>query len=285
MTVSSPARVAEYPPGSSYGPRRLVDHEFVWVLKGSARWRVERREGDVTEVLLRPGMVALARAGDLDRYDWDPEQTSSHAYVHFHTTSGPDLTSVPPVRRLDTSHEPLGALCAHLLRLRSQSEATALLRTSHVVSLLLDLFVDGPLPRPPQPVSPRLVPALDLVRRTWRAQGMCLMRNKDLADACGVSPAHFSRTFAREVGTSPAAALELVRLAHAATTLTRSNLTIDQVARLTGFADAYHFSRRFSGAYGQPPGRYRTMAGQDPYDPLARAGLLDLWQDIVRSEQ
>ena len=66
------------------------------------------------------------------------------------------------------------------------------------------------------------------------------------------------------------AAFELLRLARAATLLTRSNLSVAAVAEDCGFANPYHFSRRFHRTYGQPPGRYRRAATRlEPTEPLA----------------
>jgi AraC family transcriptional regulator len=55
------------------------------------------------------------------------------------------------------------------------------------------------------------------------------------------------------------------------------------VAHHAGFANPYHFSRRFHRVYGQPPGRYRRAPTRlEPSEPLAHAGLLALsdrlWQ-------
>jgi AraC family transcriptional regulator len=85
-------------------------------------------------------------------------------------------------------------------------------------------------------------------------------------------------------GTGPVAAFELVRLARAATLLARSNLSVAAVAEACGFANPYHFSRRFRGTYGQPPGRYRRAATRpEPTEPLAQAGLLALSDRIWRA--
>jgi AraC family transcriptional regulator len=49
------------------------------------------------------------------------------------------------------------------------------------------------------------------------------------------------------------------------------------VADDCGFANPYHFSRRFRRVYGQPPGRYRRATTRlAPTEPLTRAGLLAL---------
>ena len=40
LTVSG-SGVAVYPPGATFGPRRLPDFEFVWLLQGTAEWHYE----------------------------------------------------------------------------------------------------------------------------------------------------------------------------------------------------------------------------------------------------
>jgi transcriptional regulator GlxA family with amidase domain len=90
--------------------------------------------------------------------------------------------------------------------------------------------------------------------------------------------------FRHHYGIGPVAAVELLRLARAATLLSRSNLSVAAVARDTGFANPYHFSRRFQRVYDQPPGRYRRATARlEPSEPLARAGLLPLADRIWRT--
>jgi AraC family transcriptional regulator len=73
------------------------------------------------------------------------------------------------------------------------------------------------------------------------------------------------------LGIGPVAALELLRLARAATLLIRSNLSVAAVAQDCGFR----------GVYGQSPGRYRrTTTRPAPSEPLAQAGLLALSERI-----
>src|SRR5918998_6357912 len=77
-------QVADYPPGADFGPRELHDFEFVWVLRGSAVWTVRQRPAAApVDCLLRPGTLALARAGTVDSYHWDDDMGTTHAYVHF----------------------------------------------------------------------------------------------------------------------------------------------------------------------------------------------------------
>ncbi|MBM7790777.1 helix-turn-helix domain-containing protein [Tenggerimyces flavus] len=270
--------VAHYPPKATYGPRVLDDFEFVWMLSGSARWEC----GDL-DLPLRPGTLLLARPGMRHRFAWDPRRPTAHAYAHFSVPSR-GLLPAPdtwPLTRALTPADPMAALCRYLLWLsRTPGPATAE-RANDMVGCLLDLFVAGPLPSDesvdglPEHVE-RLV---DHVQSAWRsgsgeARALSLA---ELATAARVSSGHLSRLFRERFAVGPVAAIELVRLARAATLLQRSNLSVGAVSESCGFANPFHFSRRFSSAYGASPRAYRAASGEaDPLEPVVRAGLLPL---------
>jgi AraC family transcriptional regulator len=269
--------VAHYPPGATFGPRTLRDFEFVWLLRGSARWC----EG-ATSLDLRPGTLLLARPGMRDQFSWDRHRASVHAYVHFSLVGElpasmrqPDMW---PLTRELSSADPLGALCRYALWLGRHTSANAVARRADVLSWLLDLFLRGPLPSDDDgDLPPHLARLADRLRTSWRSDGTCAPSLRELAAAARVSPGHLCRLFRREYGIGPVAAIELVRLARAATLLQRSNLTVAAVATTCGFANPFHFTRRFRHAYGVPPRVYRaTHAVDDPLAPLARVGLLPL---------
>ena len=70
----------------------------------------------------------------------------------------------------------------------------------------------------------------------------------------------------------------------AAAMLQRSNATLEEVAAACGFANAYHFSRRFRASYAVPPGRYRrTEPKADPLGPVRAAGLQSVAQLLDQS--
>ena len=109
-----------------------------------------------------------------------------------------------------------------------------------------------------RPLPPHLDALLGFVRGAWSppAPTRRLSLQELAAGAC-VSAGYLSRVFRHHYGVGPVAAFELLRLGRAATLLVRSNLAVAAVARDCGFANPYHFSRRFHRVYGQPPGRYR----------------------------
>ncbi len=228
--------VAVYPPGATFGPRRLPDFEFVWLLQGTAEWRYD--QGSIT---LRPHCLLLGRPGMQDSFRWDRSRPTRHAYLHFELvgqlTQLPDPAQWPLVRTLPDD-DPLRPLLRYLLNLSEDRSRTHHQTVQEALRLLLTLFVQGPLPD----------------------------RDDELP------------------GIGPVAAFELLRLARAATLLTRSNLSVAAVAHDCGFANPYHFSRRFHHVYGQPPGRYRRATTcMEPSEPLAQAGLLALSGRIWRA--
>jgi AraC-like DNA-binding protein len=276
------AQVADYPPAATFGPRRLEDYEFVWILRGSARWTIHEglpgeSQSDRTEHRLRPGTLALSRAGTVDSYHWDANRPSTHAYVHFdlepqQAPLGPDW----PATRSLAENPALDGLCGYLLQLSGMPGEPARRRSHQMVSVLLDLFVRGPVATP-EPLPAALVAVTDHVRTAWDRDGMRIVSVDELSEACHLSSGHVFRLFRRAYGCGPARALELVRLSRAAVSLQRSNATIGEIAHRCGFADAYHFSRRFSGAYTTAPGRFRAQQPPlDPLLPIKEVGLLPL---------
>ncbi|MFW6598400.1 helix-turn-helix transcriptional regulator [Propionibacteriaceae bacterium Y2011] len=281
LRTRSRVMVTDYPPGATYGPRVSSDHELLWLLTGSARWRVDRRNGHppITHDL-RPGMLALARAGWCDEFWWDPVVPTRHAYVHF---DGPSTDVLPPIADWPVvtpmASSLLHELTDHLTAITELPTAAARRRSDLVVELLVDLVVTGTA-LAPEGVGGPVGRALDHVVREWRAAGMRLISVDELATVVHVSARQLFRAFATTYGCGPAAALELVRLSRAASLLLRSNESVTRVATVTGFANAYHFSRRFKQAYGMPPSQFRSSDEADPMAPVRTAGLGPLAQRL-----
>ncbi len=81
-----------------------------------------------------------------------------------------------------------------------------------------------------------------------------------LADAANLSPRQFSRAFRAETGRSPAKAVESLRVEAARLMMEQGSLSIDVVARETGFADRDRMRRAFLRAFGQPPQAIRRSS-------------------------
>jgi AraC family transcriptional regulator len=251
------AGVAVYPPGATYGPRRLRDHEFVWLLQGSADWTA-----GAERIHLEPGWLLLLRPGTRDRFDWDRERPTRHAYCHF---TVPESDRPAPVRRLRplTPGGPLESLCRYLLALHFGHAPNAADRLRDVLGLLLAVFDDGPVPEDDAALAPLPAPlerAIAYINGQWSVNGPRAIGLEELGTAAAVSPTHLSRLFRAHLGMGAAAIQERLRLARAATLLRRSNLSVAAVSDTCGFANPYHFSHRFRVVAGVSPSVYRNSA-------------------------
>ncbi|GAA3650383.1 hypothetical protein GCM10022224_011510 [Nonomuraea antimicrobica] len=262
--------VAGYPPGSAFGPRVARSYQFVWLLGGSATWLC-----DDVALPLTPGKLLLIRPGMRDTFRWDPRGPTRHAYVHF-TLTGQVPSSWPLVRDLTGRHDPMGALCRYLLWLGSECPPGWRDLARETLRLLVLTFLADPTPahRAPAALPAPLTAMLGAVREHWSDGVARPIPMRDLASAAQVSPSTLSRTFRRAFGIGPVAAVELLRLTRAEPLLWQSNLSMQAIAVQCGFADAYHFSRRFRAVYGMAPSTFRDTAPEAaPPSPAESCGL------------
>jgi transcriptional regulator GlxA family with amidase domain len=108
--------------------------------------------------------------------------------------------------------------------------------------------------------DPQIAHALQLVHR--EPEGPWTVDR--LASAVGYSRSAFAARFRELVGEAPMAYVARTRLVRAAMLLQRPELTLAEVARRTGYANEFSFSRAFKRAFGVPPGLYRTKAASSP---------------------
>ncbi|AZO16375.1 GlxA family transcriptional regulator [Mesorhizobium sp. M2A.F.Ca.ET.043.05.1.1] len=81
-----------------------------------------------------------------------------------------------------------------------------------------------------------------------------------LADQAAMSPRNFARAFTAETGTTPAKAVERLRLETARMAVETSNAPLDRIAEDSGFGDAGRMRRAFMRSFGQPPQALRRAA-------------------------
>lgn len=83
---------------------------------------------------------------------------------------------------------------------------------------------------------------------------------EQLADQAAMSPRNFARAFVAETGTTPAKAVERLRLEAARAEVEAGRTSIDRVAERSGFGDPERMRRAFLRAFGQPPQALRRAA-------------------------
>jgi AraC-like DNA-binding protein len=87
---------------------------------------------------------------------------------------------------------------------------------------------------------------------------------KDLAAAAKVSIPQLMKLFQNELGASPIQYLYKQRLWAAAEKLAHTGLAIKEIAQSCGFANEFHFSRKFKEAYGMSPRAWRRQEWAQP---------------------
>lgn len=250
--------IADYPRGAEMAPRTIDDFEFVWMLRGHARFvSAEENLG------FGPGQLLLVPRGVRHRLIWDPRRASRHGYVHFDPEQvGRRADSQVRLRRM-SEHDPLAGLCAYLLWLGHEQPRGWEVPLDRTLHLLLTLYLSGPLPddRPQLNLQRPLAAVVDHLRDRWGQMPLRRISVDELAGAAGVSRSYLNRLFRDQFQTTPATALEALRCSRAETLLSHTVMPIGAVADQCGFADLYHFSHRFHRRYGLSPSAYRIGAG------------------------
>jgi len=104
--------------------------------------------------------------------------------------------------------------------------------------------------------SGRFAELMDWMRQHL-GEGLTVER---LAAQAAMSPRNFARAFTAETGTTPAKAVERLRLEAARTAVETGHAPIDRVAEAAGFGDPERMRRAFLRAFGQPPQALRRAA-------------------------
>jgi transcriptional regulator GlxA family with amidase domain len=127
-----------------------------------------------------------------------------------------------------------------------------------------DQALPGDAPQP-APMLSRLGPEVDpIVRRVLLAIERRLssqLKLDDLAAIAGVAPKRLCRLFQLELGCTPRAAVERLRLARAQELLKRSRLSLADIAAECGFSDSAHLAHRFKRVLGRRPAQVRPERG------------------------
>ena len=265
ITLPGSFGVATYPPGASFGPRRMTDWEFVWLLQGSAEYHWGDRVAAAPE-----GTVVLCRPGATDFFQWDPHRKTRHAFFHFQMTPTPDGWQEWPLVREAEEDDVLRVLFRHVLAWVNRGDPEQMRLT---ICTMLAAFRTGQ--RTTEALAPAVWPSAveqvcAYIYERLDEDPAASMPLGLLAKTACVTPEHLCRLFKAALGHSPAETVRLARLDRAAMLLARSNYAVGEIADLCGFASPFHFSRAFKQAYGLPPRevRRRIQSGETP--PLPR---------------
>jgi len=263
--------VVVYRPGDELPPRVLEDYEIVLMLEGTASYQLGGKMHKVP-----PGGIILAQPGFREKYAWDRQRPTRHAYLHF-DFAAPPRALPPPSRWPVVIPEPdpvVAPMMRHLLgrvasrkgagwpSLRAGTEQEAFLAVLLRV-LVEPARVTGPRgPELPEQVHAGLAAMRDVLE-TDPCRPVSL---DELAARASVTGKHLCRLFRASLGHPPLATFRLLKLQLAMALLGRSNLSVKEIALRCGFDNPLYFTRIFTRVYQAPPTavRARLRRGQPP---------------------
>ena len=104
------------------------------------------------------------------------------------------------------------------------------------------------------PSRSKIAPAIDYLHEHFSEK----IESAALAKLCSLSQSQLRRVFMAEVGKSPIRYKNELQLNHARFLLKNEELSINEIASITGFCDTYAFSHFFTKEHGVSPSAYRT---------------------------
>lgn len=242
-----------------------ADHLLVWVLEGD----LAVESGD-RAVLARPGDLVVLRPGIPHAYA--PVGGWRWLWAHFGGAAAPELADriargEPRVPfgfddRVQARFLELVTAAGGDWRRGARAGPGATLRVDSCLFSLLGLMIERIERGGVTGGAPDRAGTLDLT-------AVCAHIDEHLeepltldglARRAGMSPSHLRRLFRREFGVSPMRYVTELRVGRAATLLSTSTLPVGAVGRAVGYADPFHFSRRFKQLTGRAPAVYRAAS-------------------------
>jgi len=150
-----------------------------------------------------------------------------------------------------------GLFARRLPSLISRCEEATQEGTLKAFSELTVLLTDLKLARERKGSHSRIGALLDEIKRKPEAWWDC----GSMADYCCLSEVQFRRVFVQETGMPPKLYLDQAKMEKAAELL-RSGFSASQVSSLLGYADQFHFSRRFKAIKGVSPRHFLLQAAK-----------------------
>ncbi|WP_328721166.1 helix-turn-helix domain-containing protein [Streptomyces sp. NBC_00247] len=253
------------------GPEALAGADTV-VIPASYELGPVHDEGRLTGELatafarIRPGtrLVAICTGGYVlaaaGRLDGRPATTHWASADHFQrlfpkVRVDPDVLFVDDGDVLTSAGVAAGIdLCLHLVRRDHGTAVANDVARRTVVPPHRDggqrQFVQRPVP------EPRF--ATTTAARAWALTRLDRpIQLRDMAERESMSVRTFTRRFREEAGISPGQWITQQRVEHARRLLESSGLTVDQIARQSGFGTATSLRQHFQAALGVPPTVYR----------------------------
>jgi AraC-like DNA-binding protein len=242
-----------YKAGGSCGPRRQGDYQLVVIHRGECDLRLDQRR-----VHLSAGEAILLSPRHREHFLFSRTAETRHSWCSVHPRAVPR-----PLRRaFGLTGRPVrfGERMTTLFEWAQThgGPGDETLRGGFFSGLALALLCDfALLAREEIPAERAAPPALIRLGIFIRREFARPLSLGDLARAAGVSPQYLLKLCRARKLPRPMQQLYARRLEAAADALARTGVPVGEVAERCGFANAFHFSRRFRQAYGRSPLAWR----------------------------
>lgn len=266
----APMGLADYPAGTRFGPRTSRDFELVWIVSGDVEWICNDETYQMPQ-----GSLCLCKPGTRDSFIWDPQKRTRHGFIHFsvddpHQVLGP-VHEWPLIFHCGRE-EFLIRLLNHVIHMGQDpdpiSQSLAQQGLKHALLCFIYQRAEGIQVDSGIEDHPIIAKAMRYLRDFWRQHGMTSPSVEQIANGIDVSRGHLVRIFKQEIGMSPAHCIRGLRLDHAAMMLSRSNISVQDIAEECGFENQFHFSRAFKQQYGLAPSDYRKEIQAGKQQPM-----------------
>lgn len=237
------AKLERFAPGHRVADAVVPTARVLVPLAGGIAYRIDGRA-----LALRPGRLLLVHAGSRRSWRADAEQGVELAWIEFASRAPASPASW---HLADGDAQLERASCARLVADHQDMRPAARAAAELAARALLARCCAGLLAAAPPP--PRLRGGVESAIAWIEAH---LGERDPLAGvrrASGLGEVALRRALRAALGASPRAYVRAARMRRARLLLQRPGASVGAVAAEVGFADPFHFSRRYRAHWGRPP--------------------------------
>lgn len=257
FTKSSGFGIATYREGGRLGPRWQPHYQLVVMHRGSVTVRV-----DGASLSLKAGMGILLAPGHVEAFQFSRRVQACHSWCHIVPEDLPERLKFPATVFHRAAKCPPQVISLVRLGLQANRMEASTAAGNHTSCCLALAAIWAFVASLGEERSERSLnqTALAKFHSAVGSLGSRPISLTSLAGQCGVSAGHLTKLVREHLGTTPMEVVWRSRVTRAARALSETGLSVAEVADQTGFANAYHFSRRFRQQFGQSPRAWRIAA-------------------------
>ncbi len=250
-------RVANYihpPVGRSWNNRSIPDFELICVVSGRYGYESPQQP----PVAVSAGRVLCIPPGPHSFYRIDRARRSTISCIHCELSQEGDYAAgdyrLVPRPQLVTDMSDDKSMAGLFRRCAEAFAGYGRYRNALVETMAREIWLrlaERWTGDDVRPLSRRMEQMLTFLRQHL----MRPVSRRDLARAFSVTPEHVNAMFKKQLGMTPTRFVHRERCLLAYRLMRDEGLSVKEAARITGFADAFHFSKVFKRVMGIPPSR------------------------------